>query len=148
MPRPRSPALRGLLVLLALVAAALAWRALPVSDWVDQFLRPAVERAGPAGYAVYFAAYVAAVVLMVPGSALTLAGGYLFGPLAGALLAWSSATVGAALAFLIARHAARDRVRRGIGDDRRFRAVDRAVADRGARVGCCSGSRRSPRSTC
>ncbi|WP_135467811.1 TVP38/TMEM64 family protein [Crenalkalicoccus roseus] len=54
----------------------------------------------------YLGAYVAVVALSLPGGAvMTLAGGFLFGPLLGTLLAALGATAGACLLFLAARHA-------------------------------------------
>ncbi|SDB72433.1 TVP38/TMEM64 family protein [Belnapia rosea] len=52
----------------------------------------------------YVALYTAAVAFSVPGAViLTLAGGFLFGALAGTLLAVTGATLGAVLVFLFAR---------------------------------------------
>jgi len=48
--------------------------------------------------------YAAATVLFVPGSILTIAGDALFGPVWGTLWNLSGATLGATLAFLIARY--------------------------------------------
>ena len=122
------------LAALALLGLALLWRAMPASDWVDQEILPWIERLGAWGYVGFTVVYATSVVLMAPGSALTLASGYLFGPLIGALLATASATLGASIAFLIARKVARGPVRRRVEADRRFRAVDQAVAERGAWV--------------
>jgi len=60
----------------------------------------------------FIAAYALSTVLFIPGSALTLAGGALFGPVAGTLYSLTGATLGATLAFLVARHVARDWVAR------------------------------------
>ncbi|WP_169977283.1 TVP38/TMEM64 family protein [Tautonia rosea] len=128
------PALRWLLLPLALLGLALLWRSLPVSDWVEQQLLPAIDRAGWWGYLVYVAVYVSAVVMMAPGTVLTLAGGYLFGPMLGAGLALLSAVMGASVAFLIARRIARQAIRHRIETDHRFRSLDQAVAKRGAWV--------------
>ncbi|QDV35236.1 TVP38/TMEM64 family protein [Tautonia plasticadhaerens] len=128
------PALRWTLATLALLGLALLWRAVPASAWVDREVVPRVERAGAWGYVGFALVYAAGVVLMAPGSALTLASGYLFGPVAGAALAAASATLGASAAFLVARGVARGAVRRRVEGDRRFRAVDRAVSARGGRV--------------
>ncbi|MBV9758697.1 MAG: TVP38/TMEM64 family protein [Alphaproteobacteria bacterium] len=57
----------------------------------------------------YVAVYIAAVALSLPGAAvLTVAGGLLFGIVAGAALAVTGATLGAVLLFLVARHALAD----------------------------------------
>ncbi|WP_152049539.1 TVP38/TMEM64 family protein [Tautonia marina] len=128
------PALRWLLLPLILFGLALLWRSLPVSDWVELRLLPAIDRAGWWGYLVFVAVYVSAVVVMAPGTVLTLAGGYLYGPLLGAGLALFSAVTGASVAFLVSRRFARQAIRRRIEADRRFRSLDRAVAQRGAWV--------------
>ena len=54
----------------------------------------------------FMAVYALATVLFLPGSVLTLAAGALFGVLPGALYSLAGATLGAALAFLVARHLA------------------------------------------
>ncbi|WP_233578720.1 TVP38/TMEM64 family protein [Tautonia sociabilis] len=120
--------------MLALLGLALLWRALPASEWADAVLFPRIERAGAWGYLGFAAVYAVAVVLMAPGSVLTAASGYLFGPVAGAALAAGSATVGASAAFLIARRLAREAIRRRVAGDRRFQAIDRALAERGGWV--------------
>lgn len=99
------------LVLLAAVGAAVALR--------DRFdvaaLQAWVEGAGAAGPIVFMALYALATVLFLPGSVLTLAGGALFGPVWGTLWNLTGATVGAALAFLVARYLGADWVARRAG---------------------------------
>jgi uncharacterized membrane protein YdjX (TVP38/TMEM64 family) len=68
-----------------------------------------------AGPALFILAYALATVFFLPGSLLTLAGGALFGPWWGTLFNLTGATLGAALAFLVSRHVAADRVRRRVG---------------------------------
>ena len=79
-------------------------------------------------------AYILATVALVPGSILTLAAGALFGLWKGALLAFIAATLGAAAAFLVARHLARDFVHRKLGGDPRVAAIDRAIGDHGRKI--------------
>lgn len=59
--------------------------------------------------------YAVATVLFLPGSVLTLAAGALFGAVPGAFYSLIGATLGAAAAFLIARHLAGDWVARKAG---------------------------------
>jgi uncharacterized membrane protein YdjX (TVP38/TMEM64 family) len=69
-------------------------------------LRGLVAQHYPLALLLYAGTYVLAVLLMFPAAAaLTLAGGFLFGWAAGAVLAVISATTGATLVFLIARTA-------------------------------------------
>jgi uncharacterized membrane protein YdjX (TVP38/TMEM64 family) len=99
------------LALLAAIAAAILYR--------DRFdaaaLQAWVEGAGVAGPLLFMAVYALAAVLFLPGSVLTLAGGALFGPLWGTLWNLTGATVGASLAFLIARYLGGDWVARKAG---------------------------------
>jgi len=85
----------------------------------DQFNIKDIENwiagAGAAGPLLYIGTYAAATVLFVPGSALTLVGGAIFGPLWGTLFSLTGATLGATLAFLVARYLAADWVARKVG---------------------------------
>lgn len=113
--------------LLVAIAFALAWR--------DRFdaaaLQAWVEGAGAAGPVLFMGLYAAATVLFLPGAVLTLAGGALFGPLWGTLWNLTGATVGAALAFLIARHLGADWVARRAGP--RLQRLNEGVASEGWR---------------
>ena len=74
---------------------------------------------GPLGFMLV---YVLATVLFIPGSALTLTGGALFGPGWGTLYSLTGATIGATIAFLIARYVAADWVeQRAAGGARRIK---------------------------
>jgi uncharacterized membrane protein YdjX (TVP38/TMEM64 family)/rhodanese-related sulfurtransferase len=92
----------SLLVLLSVVALAYAYR-----DRLDvTALQAWITDAGAAAPLLFVALYALATVLFLPGSVLTLAGGALFGPVWGTLYNLAGATLGAVLAFLIARHLA------------------------------------------
>lgn len=102
-------ALLGLVVLAVVVA--LAYR-----DRIDvAALQGWLEGQGAAAPFAFIAFYVLATVLFLPGSVLTLAGGALFGPLAGTAYSLIGATIGATAAFLVARYVAGDWVARKAG---------------------------------
>jgi len=69
--------------------------------------------------------YGVATVAMVPGSIFDLAGGALFGPYLGTFLDLTGGSLGAALAFLVARYVARDWVESRAG--RRTQSIMRSV---------------------
>jgi uncharacterized membrane protein YdjX (TVP38/TMEM64 family)/rhodanese-related sulfurtransferase len=71
--------------------------------------------AGAAAPLLFMVVYAVATVLFLPGSVLTLAGGALFGPVLGTFYNLTGATLGAALAFLVARYLARDWVEQRVG---------------------------------
>jgi len=67
--------------------------------------------------AVYFGVYVAATALALPAAAvLTLAGGALFGVMAGTVIVSFASSIGAAVAFIVARYLLRDWVQGRFGD--------------------------------
>jgi uncharacterized membrane protein YdjX (TVP38/TMEM64 family)/rhodanese-related sulfurtransferase len=74
-----------------------------------------VQSAGIAAPLLFMLIYALAAVLFLPGSVLTLAGGALFGPVLGTFYNLTGATLGATLAFLIARYLASDWVARKAG---------------------------------
>ncbi|MBK8915368.1 MAG: VTT domain-containing protein [Phycisphaerales bacterium] len=108
-------------------------RVLPV-DRAVQAIQGGVDQLGVFGSVVFAAAYILAGLLFVPGSALTLASGALFGLVWGTAIVSIASTITAALAFLIARYAARERVRRAAGRNRRFAAIDQAIGKGGWRI--------------
>ena len=61
---------------------------------------------------MFIVIYVISTILFLPGSVLTLAGGILFGPIWGTFYNLTGATIGATIAFLIARYLASDWVTR------------------------------------
>jgi uncharacterized membrane protein YdjX (TVP38/TMEM64 family)/rhodanese-related sulfurtransferase len=74
-----------------------------------------VQRAGFLGPVIFVGMYVVATVLFLPGAVLTLAGGALFGPFLGTLYSLTGATIGATIAFTLARYLASDWVARKAG---------------------------------
>ncbi|MET4700423.1 putative membrane protein YdjX (TVP38/TMEM64 family) [Constrictibacter sp. MBR-5] len=106
------------LLLLLGVTAALLWAVAQRGAFdpaaVDAALAAAVGGLGAWGPVAYVAAFAAGVVLFLPGSLLAMAGGALFGPAWGAVLALAGATIGATAGFLAARHLAGDWTRRRI----------------------------------
>jgi uncharacterized membrane protein YdjX (TVP38/TMEM64 family)/rhodanese-related sulfurtransferase len=115
------------LVLLAAVGVALTQR----GRFDVAALQAWVEAAGWAGPLLFMALYAVATVLFLPGAVITLAGGALFGPLWGTLWNLTGATVGAALAFLIARYLGADWVTRRAGP--RMQRLNDGVAAEGWR---------------
>ena len=80
---------------------------------------------------IYFAAYVVATALSLPGAAiLTLAGGAVFGLWWGLLLVSFASTLGATGAFLVARYLARDGIQARYGA--RLKAINAGIEKEGA----------------
>lgn len=97
-------------------------------------LKQWIESYGVLAPAIFIAGYILAVVLFVPGLPITVLGGVVFGPIRGTMYVWLAATVGAALAFLVARYAARSAVERWVRASPRIAKVDGQVAEHGWRI--------------
>jgi uncharacterized membrane protein YdjX (TVP38/TMEM64 family) len=118
----------GLGVLLA-VGIGLAWWCR--DQWTAEAIAAWVEGLGAWGPLVFVGVYCLAPALFFPGAVLTLAGGALFGPLAGALLSLTGATAGATVAFFLARSLAADWVEQRLGQ--RLQAIKAGVEREGWR---------------
>ena len=121
------------LALVALAAIVVAFRLLPVAQWLNAF-RTWVSGLGFAGYVLYALVYAVCVVLFIPASILTLGAGATFGVIRGTIVVVIGATLGATLAFIVARTIARKRVEAMAAKDRRFQALDRAITTEGAKI--------------
>ncbi len=74
-----------------------------------------IENYGALAWLVFMILYAVGTVFFFPGSVLTLAGGAIFGPVLGTFLNLTSATIGAALAFMVARYLASEWVENKTG---------------------------------
>lgn len=90
----------------ALIAAGIFYRGAFDPAGLDAF----VSGLGSAAPAAFVVLYALGAIAFAPGSLFALAGGALFGPLAGTVLNLAGATFGASLSFLIARYIAGDAV--------------------------------------
>ena len=119
--------------LAALLALAVALRFLPVAAWLSD-LNELLARLGPWGIGLFAIVYALAAVLFVPGSALTIGAGVLYGLGWGFVAVSVGSTLGATAAFLVARYLARERVARWAARDPRFAAIDEAVGREGWKI--------------
>jgi uncharacterized membrane protein YdjX (TVP38/TMEM64 family) len=106
---------------------------LPVQAWLSAAVEW-IAGLGPWGPLALAGLYVVACVLLVPGSVLTLGAGAAFGVVVGFVTVSLAATAGAAAAFLVGRHLARDQVASRVAGNPRFAAVDRAVGREGFKI--------------
>ena len=134
-PSPFRPAViaGGILVVALLLGLLILSRRVPLGPMIAR-LENSVQDLGAWGPLIFGLVYVAAVVALVPASALTLAAGAVFGLAVGTVTASLASTAGAAAAFLISRYLARGLVTRKLGDDPRFAAIDREISRSGALI--------------
>lgn len=117
-------------VIVALLAAAWYFNA-------QALLRQALDGIaglGPWAPVIFLLLYIAAAVLFLPGSILTLGAGFVFGVVKGAIVVSISATLGATAAFLVGRYLARDWVAKKIEGNATFKVIDEAVAREGWKI--------------
>jgi uncharacterized membrane protein YdjX (TVP38/TMEM64 family) len=119
--------------LLIIAAVIILFRVLPVATWLRTF-QTYVRGLGALGYIVYIVVYAACVVAFVPASILTLGAGAIFGFVGGTIVVVIGATIGATLAFLLARTVMRKRIETMTAKNAKFRALDRAIAAEGMKI--------------
>jgi uncharacterized membrane protein YdjX (TVP38/TMEM64 family) len=116
-----------------LIALFLAMRFLPVQQWLRSF-NDWVGQMGTVGIFVFIIVYAIATVLLAPGSILTIGAGFAFGLWKGFLAVSAAATLGASLAFLVARFIARGKVEAIAQRNKKFRQIDNAIGKQGAKL--------------
>jgi pyruvate/2-oxoglutarate dehydrogenase complex dihydrolipoamide dehydrogenase (E3) component/uncharacterized membrane protein YdjX (TVP38/TMEM64 family) len=130
--------MKKFLILLVLALLAFAFFALDLNRYLTldglkgslaQF--EALRADSPVGVAlVFFAAYVVATALSVPGAViLTLGAGALFGFSMGTLIVSFASSIGATLAFLASRYVLRDAIQRRFGT--RLKTINEGMAKEG-----------------
>ncbi|HEY8121699.1 MAG TPA: TVP38/TMEM64 family protein [Myxococcota bacterium] len=118
----------GVLALAALIALGRA-----AGARIDEF-RAWIDGLGAVGPIAFVAAYAIGVAAFLPGAALTIAGGAIFGVVKGTAIVFGAALLGSTLAFLIARYLARGFVEQRIAGNAQFAAIDRAIGQQGRKI--------------
>jgi uncharacterized membrane protein YdjX (TVP38/TMEM64 family) len=121
-----------LVLLVAFVAAAVYYFRFTEAgrEVTPEYVLNSIETHGPvAARLIYVAVYIVGTVLLLPGTVLSFAGAVLFGAYEGTLYTWMGATVGATLAYLMARVLGRDFVDKLFGG--RFGAFDQRIREHG-----------------
>jgi pyruvate/2-oxoglutarate dehydrogenase complex dihydrolipoamide dehydrogenase (E3) component/uncharacterized membrane protein YdjX (TVP38/TMEM64 family) len=95
-------------------------------------LRAWLHSLGPWGPLIFVLIYIVGTVAALPGAAITIAAGALFSTVLGVILVNIGATIGASLAFLIARYFARDAVVNWLSKSPKFQRLDHLTEKHGA----------------
>ena len=106
---------------------------LPIRQWFMQ-VEGYVRSLGAIGPAAVALAYVLCTVLFIPGSAITIGAGTLFGLKTGFLVVLVGANLGALCSFLLARTFLREKVARWAEANPKFRSLDRAIGKQGFKM--------------
>lgn len=124
---------RVVLLVGAIALLAVAAYVVPIAEWTAAVAERA-RATGATGVLIFGIAYVAATVAFLPGSLLTLAAGFAYGPFWGLLVASPASVTGATAAFLLGRTFLRDWARRKSSASPRMTAIWRAVEREGFKV--------------
>lgn len=125
---------------LKLVAGALVLAGLFVGGkyfGVQELLRKILETIadmGVFGGVIFIVIYALSTVLFLPGWILTLGAGVIYGVAVGSAVVSIGSTFGAVCAFLSGRYIARDWVSKKIQGNKKFKAIDDAVAREGWKI--------------
>src|SRR5207249_494627 len=132
-PATKSAVGRLIVLIAILITLFLAMKFLPVRGWLRTF-NAWVAQMGVAGILIFVGTYALATVLLAPGTILTIGAGFAFGLWKGFLAVSAGSTLGAALAFLVARFIARDKVEAIAKRNDKFRNIDSAIGKQGAKL--------------
>ena len=121
---------KPLLLLAAVVTIIIVSSKMGVGEKLDA-LQDWIGSLGILGPLVFVAIYAVATVAALPGSALSIVAGAVFGPVLGVVTVILAATVGASLAFLISRYFARSSIEKWLEGNEKFRKLDELTAKHG-----------------
>ena len=93
-----------------------------------------VESMGNLGFLYFGVAYTIAEILAIPAIPLTASAGYLFGPIEGTAVVLVSASIAAAVSFVIGRTLLRDYVESVLEEYPKFAKIDRAIGKEGFKL--------------
>ena len=122
---------RPVALIVAIIVIIVAAKVFGLGDRLGA-LRDWIQALGAWGPVVFVFLYAAAVVAALPGSALTVAAGALFGSALGVVVVSIASTLGASLSFLVGRYFARGAVAGWLSDKEKFRRLDRMTEEQGA----------------
>lgn len=123
---------RGVIVL-AIGLVILGMRQLPTAEWIEA-IRGEVDALGAFGPVAYGIGYVIAALAFVPGAAITIGAGTIFGLGIGTVIVSIASTTAAALAFPLARTLLRSRIEKLAAERKSFQAVDEAIEEGGWKI--------------
>ena len=122
-----------IVIFVAIIAAVvIAVRQLGYMKYLQspQLLKEAIDGLGFWGPVVFILLWVASAVFFLPGAALGIVGGILFGPWLGTFYTALGSTVGAVAAFLAGKYVARDMVKGLVEKNPKLQKIDEGVKKR------------------
>ncbi|HIJ82143.1 MAG TPA: hypothetical protein HPP76_10600, partial [Desulfuromonadales bacterium] len=131
---PKKHSFKPLIFLTLLVVAVTGVQLSGATQYLQQDkLQALIGSYGALAPAIYILIYSLAPVLFLPGLPITIVGGIVFGPFWGVVYTITGATIGASLAFLVARYGARDWISAKLTGPK-WEKLDSEVAEHGWKV--------------
>jgi len=127
----QKPWLKPLGVIVVIIALLIIAKTLGLGEKLG-LLKDWIRDLGPLAPLVFIGLYAVATVFAIPGSALTIMGGAIFGSLWGIVVVILGATLGATLAFLISRYFAREAIVKCLSGNEKFQKLDDLTKKHGA----------------
>lgn len=122
---------RPIALLVAVVLVLVLARLFGIGERLTE-LRDWIGSLGAWGPFAFILFYAVAVVVAIPGSALTVGAGALFGSVVGIVVVSIGSTLGASCSFLLGRYFARGSVARWLSKSEKFRKLDQLTEEHGA----------------
>tara|TARA_B100000315_G_scaffold252520_3_gene289492 strand:+ start:1627 stop:2316 length:690 start_codon:yes stop_codon:yes gene_type:complete len=119
--------------LAVLIAVVVVWGALNHQKFDVEILVAWIAGYGMLAPLIYIVSRSIGAVFFVPGSLMAITAGVAFGPVWGAVYNLIASTIGAVLAFLVARYVASDYVREKLGSNNRINTAIEGVEAEGWR---------------
>jgi uncharacterized membrane protein YdjX (TVP38/TMEM64 family) len=120
-------------LLIGAIALSSAASFLPLKEWM-KVLTDTARGHGALGVIAYILVYAVATVLFLPGWIFTVSAGLIYGIFGGTAVALTGATLGASLAFLVARYLVRGKVEQAAHGNEKFKAIDEAIDKNGWKI--------------
>jgi uncharacterized membrane protein YdjX (TVP38/TMEM64 family) len=119
-----------IIVIIVMIPVA---KVLGIGEYIGS-LRDWIQSLGSLGPVVFVLLYTVATVAALPGVALTLVAGALFGSVKGVIIVSIASTLGASLSFLVGRYFAREAVAGWLSDKEKFQKLDQLTEQQGAAI--------------
>nr|YP_002049028.1 hypothetical protein PCC_0377 [Paulinella chromatophora]ACB42818.1 hypothetical protein PCC_0377 [Paulinella chromatophora] len=88
----------------------------------------------PEGKLIFITIYALWVIFLLPGSAVTMASGFLYGPWTGTLLVFIGSSIGAEISFLLGRYFLQTWVNRRLIGQSKFQTIEKIISQGGLRL--------------
>jgi len=128
--KKKSLPIKPILLLVVVVAIIVISAKMGVGEKLGA-LQDWIRSLGVLGPLAFMVVYAVATVAALPGSALSIVAGAVFGPVLGVVTVIFAATLGASLAFLVSRYFARNSIEKWLEGNEKFRRLDELTARHG-----------------